>query len=77
MNLANMGATYDLGDLVKIRYNYGTNLVYSKYSGDCVQWATGVVVDYFPSNVYEPASYIVLYEGQMIDVSALDVFSSD
>ena len=76
MDLISMGASYSHGDLVKVRYN-GDNLFYSKYNRDNFQWATAIVIDYFPSNVYEPASYIVLHEGKTVDVSAHDVFSAD
>lgn len=51
LSLIKLGSDYEAGDLVSIRFpGKGSSL--------------GVVLDYWPSNVYESASYQVLVDGE-------------
>ncbi len=71
MKLASYGASYEAGDLVKVRFkDY-------KRSPELWEWESAVVLDYFPSNVYEGASYLILHDGITSYIDAKNVFKSD
>ena len=67
MKLKDIGSSFETGDLVKI-------LLRSYYSSEPT-YKNGVILDYFPSNLYEPASYNILSGGEVLHyIEAKNVF---
>lgn len=62
-----LGASYEAGDLVKI--------VLRSYHSAEPTVKHGMIVDYFPSNLYESASYNILSCGEVLQyIEAKNVF---
>lgn len=55
LNLKSFGSDFDVGELVSVSFRDGSGTMVTK---------TGVVMDYYRSNVYEPSSYQILVEGE-------------
>ena len=67
MKLTDFGSSFEKGELVKVLCrdprHYDTS------------WSVAVVLDYFPSNTYESASYVVLIDDKVGHCQAKNVYS--
>ncbi len=67
MKLTDLGSSFEKGDSVKVMYRDPRQ----KHP----DFSVGVVLDYFPSNAYESASYVVLIDDEVGHCQAKNVYS--
>ena len=67
-------AQFKAGELVQIRDRHSR---LSKESSDWSSHKVGIVIDYWPSNVYEPSSYDILIEGNIRSYDTKYVYENE
>jgi hypothetical protein len=68
------GANFKAGELVQIRERHAC---LSKESSSYSPHKVGIVIDYWPSNVYEPSSYDILIDGNIRSYDTKYVYEND